>query len=429
MPTLSRLRFSRRRFGLIAGASFAGLAAPGILRAQGKPRVVVIGGGAGGGTAARQIAKDSAGAIDVTLIEQNARYTTCFFSNLYLGGYRDFDSITHGYDKLASTYGVTVVNAHAASIDRAAKQVVMADGSKVPYDRLLVSPGIDLIWDSVAGYSEAASEVMPHAWKAGAQTQLLKSRLDAVENGQQIVMVAPPNPYRCPPGPYERASMMAHVLKAKGHTGAKIVILDPKPKFSKQGLFAEGWEKHYPGMVEWYGPDVHGGIKGVDPAAGTVTTDFDTFKGALVNVIPAQRAGAIAADAGLTDASGFCPIDPASMRSRVDEAVFVVGDASIAGDMPKSAFSANSQAKVAAMTVRGDLTGSRVFPARYSNTCWSLIETDDGVKVGGQYSATDAKIASTSTFVSQTGEAADLRHGNYKESVGWYESITADIFG
>ena len=242
-------------------------------------------------------------------------------------------------------------------------------------------------------------------------------------------MVAPPNPYRCPPGPYERASMMAHVLKAKGHTGAKIVILDPKPKFSKQGLFAEGWEKHYPGMVEWYGPDVHGGIKGVDPAAGTVQTDFDTFKGALVNVIPAQRAGAIAAEAGLTDASGFCPIDPASMRSKVDDAIFVVGDASIAGDMPKSAFSANSQAKVAAMTIRGDLTGSRTFPARYSNTCWSLIETDDGVKVGAQYSPADGKIASTTSFVSQTGEPADLRRDNYGESVGWYESITTDIFG
>ena len=423
------LPLSRRRFGLISGATLAGLAAPNVLRAQGKPRVVVLGGGAGGGTAARQIAKDSAGAIDVTLIEQNARYTTCFFSNLYLGGFRDFDSITHGYDKLASGYGIKVVNARAAAVDRDAKQVVMADGSKVPYDRLVVSPGIDLIWDSVPGYSEAASETMPHAWKAGPQTRLLKARLDAVENGQQIVMVAPPNPYRCPPGPYERASMMAHVLKAKGHTGAKVVILDPKPKFSKQGLFAEGWEKHYPGMVEWYGPDVHGGIKAVDPASGTVTTDLDTFKGALVNVIPAQRAGTIAAEAGLTDASGFCPIDPNSMRSKADESIFVVGDASIAGDMPKSAFSANSQAKVAAMAVRGDLTDSRVFPARYSNTCWSLIAPDDDVKVGAQYTASETKIASASSFVSQTGEPADLRQHNYTESLSWYESITADIFG
>ena len=223
--------------------------------------------------------------------------------------------------------------------------------------------------------------------------------------------------------------MMAHVLKAKGHTDCRIVVLDPKPSFSKQGLFAEGWEKHYPGMVEWYGPDVHGGIKGVDVASCTVTTDLDTFKGALVNVIPKQRAGDIATAAGLTDASGFCPIDPASMRSKVDASVYVVGDACIAGDMPKSAFSANSQAKIAAMQIRGELTGSKVFPARYSNTCWSLIEAEDGVKVGGQYAAGDGKITATSTFVSQTCEELSVRRGNFQESLGWYAGIAADIFG
>lgn len=174
-------------------------------------------------------------------------------------------------------------------------------------------------------------------------------------------MVAPPNPFRCPPGPYERASMMAHVLKSKG-VEAKIIIIDPKEKFSKQGLFQEGWESHYPGMVEWYGPDIHGGIKGVDVDAGAVMTDFDTFSGALLNVIPAQKAGQIAIDAGLADDSGFCPIDAASMRSAMDENVFVIGDASIAGAMPKSGFSANSKAKIAAMNVRAGLVSSKVFP-------------------------------------------------------------------
>ena len=304
----------------------------------------------------------------------------------------------------------------------------MADGSKIPYDRLVVSPGIDLIWDSVPGYSEEAAEIAPHAWKAGPQTQLLKAKLDAIENGQQIVMVAPPNPYRCPPGPYERVSMMAHVLKSKG-VDAKIIIIDPKDKFSKQGLFQEGWQKHYTGMVEWYGPDVHGGIKGIDVNAGTVQTDLDTFKGALLNVIPAQRAGRIAQEAGLTNDSGFCPIDAGSMRSTADENIFVIGDASIAGAMPKSGFSANSQAKVAAMNVRGDLLKSKVFPAKYSNTCWSLIETDDGVKVGAQYAPAEGKIAATTTFISQTGEDAALRKATYEESVGWYAGITADMFG
>lgn len=422
-------RLTRRQFGLFTGASAAALMLPTYLRAQGKPRVVVIGGGAGGATAARYIAKDSDGAIDVTLIDDAEMFTTCFFSNLYVGGFRSFESITHSYDTLQSSYGITKVTGRAVKVDRDTKMVMMADGASVPYDRLVVSPGIDLIWDSVEGYSEEVSEIAPHAWKAGPQTKILKAKLDAIENGQQILMVPPPNPYRCPPGPYERASMMAHVLKSKGLTESKIIILDPKPKFSKQGVFQEGWEKHYPGMIEWYGPDVHGGIASVDVEAGTVETDLDSFKGAFMNVIPAQKAGAIAASAGLTDDSGFCPIKPESMRSTVDDAIFVIGDACIAGDMPKSGFSANSQAKVAAMNIRGDLVGSKVFPARYANTCWSLIETDDDIKVGAQYAPGDGKIASTQGFISQMHEDDAVRKANFEESVGWYAGITADMFG
>ena len=420
---------TRRHFGLVLGAGAATLAMPAYLRSQGKPKVVVIGGGAGGATAARYIAKDSEGAIDVTLIDESNKYTTCFFSNLYLGGYRDFNSITHGYDKLESNYGIKKVTGRAKSVDRAAKTVTMEDGSTIPYDRLVIAPGIDFVWDSVNGYSEEASKVAPHAWKAGPQTELLKSKLDAVENGQTIIMVAPPNPYRCPPGPYERVSMMAHVLKKKGLKDAKIIVLDTKEKFSKQALFQEGWQKYYQGMIEWYAPSVHGGIKSVDVGAGTVTTDLDTFKGAMLNIIPAQKAGAIAAAAGVANDSGFCPIDASSMRSTMDENIFVIGDASIAGAMPKSAFSANSQAKVAAMNVRGDLIKSKVFPAKYSNTCWSLIETDDGVKVGAQYAPADGKIAANSTFISQTKEEDALRKANYEESVGWYTGIVTDIFG
>ena len=179
--------------------------------------------------------------------------------------------------------------------------------------------------------------------------------------------------------------MFAHVLKSKGHKKSKIVALDAKDTFSKQALFMEGWEKHYPGVVEWQDPKMHGGIKGVDPKSGEVKTDLGSYKAELVNVIPAQMAGKIARDAGVTDASGFCPIHPESMKSKQDANIFVVGDACIPGDMPKSAFSANSQAKVAAMTIRGELTGSRTFPPRYANTCWSLIALDDDVKVGGTY--------------------------------------------
>ncbi len=422
---------TRRNFGMLAGASLTSLGLPlfaGPVFGQGKPKVVIIGGGPGGATAARYIAKDSKGAIDVTLIEPLKTFTTCFFSNLYVGGFRDYKSLTHNYDKVRKG-GVKVVHAMATSIDRDKKQVVLAGGGRVPYDRLLVAPGIDLKYDSVPGYSEAASQIMPHAWKPGAQTQLLVKKLNALKDGDTIVMVAPPNPYRCPPGPYERVSMFAHVLKKKGHKKSKIVILDPKSAFSKQGVFMDGWERHYPGMIEWQDPKIHSGIKSVNAKTGVVETGFGNVKGALVNVIPAQMAGKIARDAGLANASGFCPIDAASMKSTVDPNIFVVGDASIAGDMPKSAFSANSQAKVAAMVIRAELTKSAAFPARYSNTCWSLIAPDDDIKVGATYEPGDGKIKAGPGFVSQKGETADVRKQNYKESVDWYNGIVADIFG
>lgn len=222
---------------------------------------------------------------------------------------------------------------------------------------------------------------------------------------------------------------LGDALKANGRTNCKIFVIDPKEAFSKQDVFQEGWAKHYPGMVEWLGPKIHEGVKSVDPKTNTVVTGFETYaNAALVNVIPAQMAGKIARDAALANQTGFCPIDPASMRSALDPNIYVLGDASIAGDMPKSAFSANSQAKVAAMTIRGELVNARTFPARYTNTCWSLIETDDAVKIGGSYEAKDGKIAAVQTFVSATGENAELRKKTQEENIGWYAGITADIF-
>ena len=422
------MRTTRRQF--LGGAGTAALAStfPLPALAQAKPKLVVIGGGPGGATVAKYVAKDSNGAVEVTLVDPAKQFTTCFHSNLYLGGFRSFESITHSYDKLVSKYGIKHVRQMAQAIDREKRTVRLANGTTLAYDRLLVAPGIDLKFDSVPGYSEAASQKMPHAWKAGPQTQLLRRQLNAVADGGVIVMIAPPNPYRCPPGPYERVSMMAHVLKAKGHKKSRIVVIDPKDAFSKQGLFMEGWEKHYPGMIEWQDPKVHGGIKGVDVKTMTVNTDLANYKAALVNVIPAQIAGKIARDAGLTNQTGWCAIDAASMKSAVDPNVYIVGDASIAGDMPKSSFSANSQAKVAALMIRGELTKSATFPARYTNTCWSLIETDDTVKVGGRYEAKDGKITAVETFVSKTGESADLRKQTQAENMGWYAGITADIF-
>jgi len=221
--------------------------------------------------------------------------------------------------------------------------------------------------------------------------------------------------------------MVAHHLKTNNPT-AKILVVDPKEKFSKQGLFEEGWQTHYAGMVTRIGPDFGGDNVEVRPDAMEVVIDGEVNKVDVCNVIPAQKAGLICAAAGLTDGN-WAPVAPDTMQSRMDENVYILGDASAQGDMPKSGFSANSQAKVAANAIRGALTGSRVFPARYSNTCWSLIAPEDGVKVGASYEPTPEKIASVSSFISQTGEDAALRKTTYEESLGWYAGITADMFG
>jgi NADPH-dependent 2,4-dienoyl-CoA reductase/sulfur reductase-like enzyme len=420
-----------RRHILRSGLSLAGtlaIGAPAVL-GQAKPRVVVIGGGAGGATAAKYIARDSQGAVAVTLVEEDESYQTCFHSNLYIGGFKPYDALVHRYDALASAHGVTLARARATMIERERKEVVLSSGQRLPYDRLVVSPGIDLKYDSVPGWSREAEELMPHGWKPGRQTQLIRQRLDAVPDGGTIVMIAPPNPYRCPPGPYERASMFAHALKAAGKTRAKILILDPKEAFSKQAAFLADWEKRYGGMIEWLGRKVHDGVKSVDPKTGTVVTGFETYANCdFVNVIPAQMAGAIARDSGLAPAGGYCSIDPATMKSVVDPDIFVLGDACNAGDMPKSAFSANNQAKVAAMIIRGELTGARTFPARYFNTCWSLVDTDDAIKVGGRYEPRDGKITATESFVSQPGESDAVRRDTQAENLAWYGAITADMF-
>ncbi len=422
-------RFSRREFAFITGAAgvaAGALGAPAI--AQAKPRLVVVGGGPGGATVARYVAKDSNGAVDVTLIEANPVHTTCFFSNLYLGGLRSFDSITHGYDRLRSAHGINVVQGFAVGVDARNKRVMLQGGGAVPYDRLVVAPGIDFRYEAYEGYDKAATEVMPHAWQAGPQTQILRRQLEAMEDGGTFVIAPPPNPFRCPPGPYERISMVAHYFK-QTKPRSKIIAVDAKGKFSKQGLFQEGWARHYPGMIEWVPVEITGGIKSIDLKGMTLHTDGDSFRGDVVNVIPPQKAGAIAAAAGLADASGWCPIDPFTMESTRMPGIHVVGDSCIAGDMPKSGFSANSQAKACAMAVRAALTGSSAFDPRFRNTCWSLIARDDGVKVGASYQATEEKIAKTDGFISKTGEDAALRAETAREAVGWYDGITADIFG
>ena len=418
-------RWTRREVIRLAGAAgLVGMARSAI--GQTKARVVVIGGGAGGATVAKYLA--STAALEVTLVEANPRYKTCFFSNLYLAGLRSFETLVHGYDIVRSKYGVSVVHESAVAVDPAAKTVRLASGATLPYDRLVMAPGIDFRYDAIEGYSEAAAKIMPHAWRGGEQAMLLRRQLEAMPEGGLFVLVAPADPFRCPPGPYERVSLVADYFKRE-KPKAKILVLDSKNSFSKQELFQDAWNRHYPGMVEWLPLDFTGGVKAVDPDNRAVKTAGETFDAAVANVIPPQTAGRIALESGLADESGWCPVDPSTLESRLQANIHLVGDAIKPGDMPKSAFAANSQAKVCAMAVAAALTGSRRFEPRFFNTCWSFLAADDAVRIGASYRVADGKIAAVTKFISKVGESAEVRAQAARQAGAWYAAITADMFG
>jgi NADPH-dependent 2,4-dienoyl-CoA reductase/sulfur reductase-like enzyme len=414
--------------GGLTAAATCGLVFPAVAKAA--PKVVVIGGGPGGATMVRRLAAKAGERLDITLVERNAIYTTCFYSNLYLAGFQSLGALQYDYALVAKLPGVTVTRDRATTIDRDQQEIRLEGGGTLAYDRLVVSPGIDLDYGSVPGWSKEAERIMPHAWQAGEQTELLKRQLDAVPDGGLIVVIPPPNPYRCPPGPYERVSMMAQALTSSGRSQTRIVIVDPKEKFSKQALFQQGWEQHYPGMIEWLPPFIHGGITSVDPATMAVATDFETLRDAdLVNVIPAQTAGLIAKDAGLADDSGYCPIEPAGMTSTFDPKITVVGDAAIAGDMPKSAFAANSQAIVAADVLLTELLDMASDNIGYRNRCWSLITKNDSVFVGGVYQAGAEKIEQTESDISTLEDDPEQRRKNFEDSGAWYAGLVGDLYG
>lgn len=421
--------FSRRdtmKFAAAAGA--ATLFAPNVARAA-VPKLVVVGGGTGGATVAKTVAAAAQGAVDVTLVERNPVYMTCYFSNLYLGDHWDFDKLAHNYEAMKANHGVKMAMGNAVNVGDG--KVTMADGTEIPYDRAVVAPGIDFKYDLYDGFDEEiASTLVPHAYKSGNQLLLLKQQIAAMEDGGTVVIATPPNPYRCPPGPYERASMIANWL-SKHKPASKVLVLDPKTKHSKQALFSEAWETLYPGMVEWVSGDFTGGnFTAVDAKARSVTTaDGDVFEADVLNFIPAQKAGQIAIDSGLTGDGDWAAVNPATLESTFVPGVHVLGDACANGAMPKSGFSANSQAKACAQAVLAAMTDKKAFPPRFRNTCWSLVGDDYGIKVGASYKAGDEKIEKVDGFISQVGEDDATHAATAAEGFGWYEAMTSEIFG
>src|SRR5213076_960409 len=281
--------------------------------------------------------------------ETSRTFTACPFSNGVIAGLRELNAQQFGYDKVEAD-GVTVAFTTANAVDPQARTVALASGQNLPYDRLVLAPGIDIRWDGLPGYTEAAAERMPHAWRAGEQTLLLRRQLEAMDDGGTVVITAPANPFRCPPGPYERASLIAHYLKTK-KPKSKLIVLDAKDAFSKQRLFQAAWAELYPGLLEWVPLSKGGSVTSVDAATRTLVTDFGRHQAKVANVIPPQKAGRIADAAGVADRSGWCPIDPVTFESKLQPGIHVIGDAAIAGAMPKSAFAANSQAKTCAAAV------------------------------------------------------------------------------
>ena len=419
--------WTRRQFGSLAGAVCLTALAPHVARSQAKSRVVVIGGGIGGATVARYLAM-SAGTIEVTLVEPKPRYTTCFFSSLYLAGMRSFESLTHGYETLEQRYGIKVVHDTAATIDPVAKTVALKSGTKLPYDRLVVASGISLKFGAIEGYDETAAEIMPHAWIAGPQTELLKRQLDSMEDGGLFLIAAPPNPFRCPPGPYERASLVAYYFK-QFKPKCKILILDAKDSFFEQDLFQDAWARHYPGMIEWLPGQFTGGIKSVDVKNMSVKTEAETFKAAVINFIPPQMAGGLARQAGLADQTGWCPVEPTTFESKLQPGIHIVGDAIEAGEMPKSAFLANSQAKICAFAIAAALTGADRHASHLFNTCFTFLAADDAVSDAIAFAPDGAAIKISEILISQVGEDAKMRRQVVQAANGWYTAFTHDVFG
>ena len=423
-------KINRRNFAKIIGS--AGLAStlgmPSLVFGASK-KVVVIGGGFGGATAAKYLRKlDSS--IDVTLVEPNPTYYTCPFSNTVLGGIKDMSEIAHGYGAMKNKHGVRVIHAKAKNVNSNSKTVTLDNGRKLDFDRAIVSPGVDLRFDSMEGYSQTATDKMPHSWKAGPQTALLRRQLENMRNGGTVLICPPGNPFRCPPGPYERTSLIAHYLKTH-KPKSKIIILDAKEKFSKQSLFMSGWDLHYGDLIEWRAGTAGGKISRVDPQNMQVETEFGMEKGDVINFIPAQHAGKVARDSGLTNKKGWCPVNQVTFESTLQPGIHVIGDASIAGKMPKSGFSANSQGKVAAAAIVSELAGQEPIEPSYANTCYSLITPEHGISVAKVYKISDKKTivgVKGSGGVSPKNEDPIVRRQEAIYTQGWYDAIVHDMF-
>ncbi|MHC4048939.1 FCSD flavin-binding domain-containing protein [Bradyrhizobium sp. 25ACV] len=417
---------TRRNAVLGITAAATSFAVPSILRAQSAGRIVVIGGGFGGAACARALKRAQAG-LQVTLIEPNKTFTSCPFSNEVIAGLREIEAQQFGYDRLAAE-GITVAAQAATAVDAQKRSVTAADGTTFAYDRLVLSPGIDFHFEALPGY-DAASEKMPHAWKAGAQTLLLRRQLQAMADGGTVAIAIPANPLRCPPAPYERASLIAHYLKTN-KPRSKVLILDAKDNFSQQRLFEKAWKELYGDMIERIALSQGGRVTSVDPATMTIVTEFGNYTPDVANVIPPQRAGRIAEIAGVADHTGWCPIDPVTFESKLVKNIHVIGDACLGGGIPKSASAASAQGKACAAAIVALLAGRAPETPRLTGVCYNTVAPGYGFLLAGNYQPKGDIFAEVEGGATSPVDAPrELRAREATEAERWFQTITADTFG
>jgi sulfide dehydrogenase [flavocytochrome c] flavoprotein subunit len=418
---------TRRNVVTGTAASAASLALPHSSHAQSGARIVVIGGGFGGASCARAL-KRTAPKLEVMLVEPNRTFTACPFSNEVIAGLRQLEAQQFTYDRIVAE-GVSVISQAATRIDPQKRVIDLADGTSLAYDRLVLAPGIDLRFDALPGYDEAAAAKMPHAWKAGEQTTLLRKQLEAMDDGGLVAIAAPAGPLRCPPAPYERASLIAHYLKSR-KPRSKILILDAKDAIPQQRLFENAWKELYPGMIERVSLSQGGRVVSVDAATNTIVTDFGNYTAQVANVIPPQKAGRIAAIAGVADKTGWCPIDPVTFTSTLVPNVHVIGDACIGGGIPKSASAANAQGKACAEAVVSLMAGKAPSAPKLFGACYNTVAPGYAFSLTGIYQPKDGMFAELEAGGTSPVDAPrEVRTREADEAQAWYNMITVDTFG
>ncbi len=425
---MDALRLVTRR-NVVTGtaASAASLAFPHSSHAQSGARIIVIGGGFGGASCARTLKRIDP-KLEVTLVEPNRTFTACPFSNEVIAGLRKLEAQQFSYERIIAE-GVSVIAQAATKIDPEKRVVGLADGTSLAYDRLVLAPGIDFRFDALPGYDEAAAAKMPHAWKAGEQTTLLRKQLEAMDDGGLVVIAAPAGPLRCPPAPYERASLIAHYLKSR-KPRSKILILDAKDAIPQQRLFENAWKELYPGMIERVSLSQGGRVVSVDAASNTIVTDFGNYTAQVANVIPPQKAGRIAAIAGVADKTGWCPIDPVTFTSTLVPDIHVIGDACIGGGIPKSASAANAQGKACAKAVASLIAGTAPSPPKLFGACYNTVAPGYAFSLTGIYQPKDGMFAELEAGgTSPVNAPREVRMREADEAQSWYKMITVDTFG